>query len=164
LGLEQPRKNLHTEIKGLQQKIEKRFPGLSSLTCQLFSRKKFLVLFAGFVIVEMIGYNMSIKKRETYSLPIQPLDILEQNRTGKLYQRDVKHHTGCVNALEFSNDENFLLSGGDDGGVALWRVGDLITATTPKPKRVMESRHHSNIFSLGFSLDGTAGYSCGNVS
>lgn len=81
-------------------------------------------------------------------------------------------HTGCVNALEFSGDEQLLLSGlslflqelnfsifkgGDDGGVDLWHVNEFISREEPKPKRIMKSRHYSNIFSLGFTLDGTAG-------
>jgi WD40 repeat protein len=59
--------------------------------------------------------------------------------------------------LEFSPDEKFLLSGGDDLGVNLWVSCDVVSRKEPKPLRIMKSRHDSNIFSLGFSLDGQSG-------
>lgn len=38
-------------------------------------------------------------------------DLLKRNRIKTLFQRDLKHHTGCVNAIDFSPDENFFASG-----------------------------------------------------
>lgn len=38
-------------------------------------------------------------------------NIFEKNREKTLYQRDVKGHTGCINAVEFSPNENFVVSG-----------------------------------------------------
>ena len=53
-------------------------------------------------------------------------------------------------------------SGGDDCEVWLWETSTFMTAKKAKPRRVMNARHLSNIFSLGFSVDGGAAYSAGN--
>jgi WD40 repeat protein len=112
-----------------------------------------------------------LENRELFSENLKPIKLLDRNRVKSLHQRDIKGaifvnsftlpafsgHTGCVNALEFSNDEKYLLSGGDDGRVVLWVSGDLISRKEPKPRRVMKSQHYSNIFSLGFSLTGDLG-------
>lgn len=52
-----------------------------------------------------IGYSSDVKKNNFNC------NIFERNREKALYQRDVKGHTGCVNAIEFSSDENFIVSG-----------------------------------------------------
>lgn len=41
-------------------------------------------------------------------------------------------------------------------------ASDFISQKDPKPKRIMKSRHYSNIFTLGFSHDGASCYSAGN--
>lgn len=38
-------------------------------------------------------------------------DLFDRNRLKTLYQRDIKGHTGCVNAIEFSSSEEFMVSG-----------------------------------------------------
>jgi len=46
-----------------------------------------------------------------YPLP-GPRDIFKHAREGSpLWQRDLKGHTGCVNAVEFSPTEEFVVSG-----------------------------------------------------
>lgn len=42
------------------------------------------------------------------------------------YYKDLLGHYGCVNTVEFSNDGNFMISGGDDKRVLIWRVWDAI--------------------------------------
>ncbi|KAI6228779.1 hypothetical protein M3Y99_01186800 [Aphelenchoides fujianensis] len=93
---------------------------------------------------------------------MRPLDLLARHREQSLYQRDLKHHTGCVNALEFSHNEDFLLSAGDDGDVVLWTTHAMMNEERPRPLKTMDSVHLSNIFTLGFSLDDRVGYSAGN--
>lgn len=80
----------------------------------------------------------------------------------QVYQKDVKGHFGCVNALEVSPDERLLVSGGDDRRVLLWTVSDVQVDENPKPIAVMEKMHHSNIFSLAFSNFCERIYSAGN--
>lgn len=42
------------------------------------------------------------------------------------YYKDLLGHYGCVNTVEFSNDGNFMVSGGDDKRVLIWRLWDSI--------------------------------------
>ncbi|CAI2355370.1 unnamed protein product [Caenorhabditis sp. 36 PRJEB53466] len=74
-------------------------------------------------------------------------------------QKDVREHTGCVNALQFSRDQHLFASGGDDLHSRIWSVDELITRKQPKPKAVMCTPHFMNIFSLEFDLDGKHIYS-----
>merc|ERR1712131_375769 len=62
------------------------------------------------------------------------------------YCQTLVKHTGCVNALAFSKNENFLFSGGDDMQVQMW---NLLTSGAPEPLAV---RHFSNIFCLSTDL------------
>jgi len=41
---------------------------------------------------------------------------------GEIYKKDLLAHYGCVNALEFSQDGDLMVSGGDDRRVLLWNV------------------------------------------
>ncbi|VDN27081.1 unnamed protein product [Gongylonema pulchrum] len=68
-----------------------------------------------------------------------------------IYQKDVKGHFGCVNAIEASPDECLLASGGDDRRVLLWTVADVQVKEKPMPVAIMKQTHQSNIFSLAFS-------------
>ncbi|VDN86121.1 unnamed protein product [Brugia pahangi] len=103
-----------------------------------------------------------------------------------IYQKDVKGHYGCVNAIEASTDENFLASGkkvgstpgnhdkskqicggvvgGDDRRVLMWKLNDVQVMEKPKPVAVMRQMHYSNIFSVGFSNKCDKLYSAGNDS
>lgn len=39
------------------------------------------------------------------------VNLPESNRIKTLYQKDLKYHTGCVNSIEFSPEENLFASG-----------------------------------------------------
>lgn len=77
-----------------------------------------------------------------------------------LYSKDLYAHYGCVNAVEFSNDGEWLVSGGDDKRILIWNV-DRTLSGTYQPK-VMKGEHNSNIFCLGFNASHTKLYSAGN--
>ncbi|KAL0127516.1 hypothetical protein PUN28_003060 [Cardiocondyla obscurior] len=77
-----------------------------------------------------------------------------------LYRKDLLSHYGCVNAIEFSNQGDLLVSGGDDRRVLLWRVEEAIQGKG-KPT-VMKSQHVSNIFCLGYDSSKTKIFSAGN--
>uniref|UniRef100_A0A914WYA4 Uncharacterized protein n=1 Tax=Plectus sambesii TaxID=2011161 RepID=A0A914WYA4_9BILA len=98
--------------------------------------------------------------------PVAFSHCLERNglrRNQQLMQKDVLGHHGCVNAIEFSrNDERFLASGGDDKRIFIWSVTDLMTSDKPKPHTIMEGEHMSNIFCVGFSSDTRRVWSAGN--
>ncbi|EIW71830.1 hypothetical protein TREMEDRAFT_27687 [Tremella mesenterica DSM 1558] len=62
-------------------------------------------------------------------------------------------HTGCVNALSWSDDGSTLLSGSDDKKICIWKADPSPTsgtATSPHPLRLTETittGHWANIFS-----------------
>ncbi|RXK39423.1 hypothetical protein M231_03256 [Tremella mesenterica] len=65
-------------------------------------------------------------------------------------------HTGCVNALSWSDDGSTLLSGSDDKKICIWKADPSPTsgtATSPHPLRLTETittGHWANIFSARF--------------
>lgn len=79
--------------------------------------------------------------------------------------QDLLAHYGCVNAVEFSEDGDLMVSGGDDKRVLCWEVDRAITPpgrpVTYQPI-VMTAEHESNIFCLGFDERKTKIYSGGN--
>ncbi|CAL1684031.1 unnamed protein product [Lasius platythorax] len=77
-----------------------------------------------------------------------------------LYRKDLLSHYGCVNAIEFSNQGDLLVSGGDDRRVLLWKVEQAIRGIG-KPT-VMKGQHVSNIFCLGYDSSKTKIFSAGN--
>ncbi|KAG8179420.1 hypothetical protein JTE90_026320 [Oedothorax gibbosus] len=77
-----------------------------------------------------------------------------------LYSKDLFAHYGCVNAIEFSNNGEWLVSGGDDKRVLIWNI-DRTLSNSRQPK-VMKGEHHSNIFCLGFSYSNAKLFSAGN--
>ncbi|XP_059622090.1 DDB1- and CUL4-associated factor 5 [Phlebotomus argentipes] len=77
-----------------------------------------------------------------------------------LYRKDLISHTGCVNAIEFSQDGEYMASGGDDRNILLWHL-ETALAEKQKPCR-MKNQHLSNIFCLGFNSDNTRIFSGGN--
>lgn len=83
--------------------------------------------------------------------------------SSSLNTADIKAHTGCVNAVTFSNlGEEYLATGGDDARVLVWRVAHVIEGKC-KPI-TMATIHQSNVFSIAFSCDNTIVYSAGNDS
>lgn len=82
------------------------------------------------------------------------------NASRNLYSKDLYAHYGCVNAIEFSNEGDLLVSGGDDRRVLLWNVdGALSGSHSP---RIMKGEHNSNIFCLSFDSSNTRIFSAGN--
>ncbi|XP_034174648.2 DDB1- and CUL4-associated factor 5 isoform X2 [Osmia lignaria lignaria] len=77
-----------------------------------------------------------------------------------LFKKDLLSHYGCVNAIEFSNQGDLLVSGGDDRRVLLWKVEQAIQ-DVGKPV-VMKAQHISNIFCLGYDSSKTKIFSAGN--
>lgn len=102
-----------------------------------------------------------IRTRELDGSSIQKRDIFQQSKNGILYQRDLKVHTGCVNAVDFSPTEEWIISGGDDLNVRLWKTVDCCIRSNPT-SIPMKSIHHSNIFALRFSHNTERIYSAGN--
>ncbi|KAG5672715.1 hypothetical protein PVAND_002817 [Polypedilum vanderplanki] len=77
-----------------------------------------------------------------------------------LFKRDLVSHYGCVNAIEFSHDGNYLISGGDDRRVLMWNVQkSLLNKDVPK---IMLKQHLSNIFCLSFDSTNSRIFSGGN--
>ncbi|KAH8030248.1 hypothetical protein HPB51_006680 [Rhipicephalus microplus] len=77
-----------------------------------------------------------------------------------LYRKDLYAHYGCVNAIEFSNDGEWLVSGGDDQRVLLWNVQEAISG--PGRPQAMKGHHNSNIFCLCFDSCHKTVFSAGN--
>ncbi|KAL1409988.1 hypothetical protein Q8F55_003988 [Vanrija albida] len=70
---------------------------------------------------------------------------------------DGEAHTGCVNALSWSDDGGVLLSGSDDKRICMWtpdeRTGMASSADSPHPLRLRETiitGHQANIFWSSF--------------
>uniref|UniRef100_A0A915PM72 Uncharacterized protein n=1 Tax=Setaria digitata TaxID=48799 RepID=A0A915PM72_9BILA len=108
----------------------------------------------GYIYRKELGKNV----HTSWEFPF--LDLPDTN----IYQKDVKGHFGCVNAIEASTDENFLASGGDDRRVLMWKLSDVQVMGNPKPVAIMKQMHYSNIFSVGFSNKCERLYSAGNDS
>ncbi|XP_076635534.1 uncharacterized protein LOC143348805 isoform X2 [Colletes latitarsis] len=77
-----------------------------------------------------------------------------------LFRKDLLSHYGCVNAIEFSNQGDLLVSGGDDKRVLLWKVEQAIQ-DVGRPM-VMKAQHISNIFCLAYDNSKTKIFSAGN--
>lgn len=78
-----------------------------------------------------------------------PNKIFEKHAYGSLncIQRlelmaKLEEHYSCVNCLNFSKSGKYLLSGGDDLRIVLWKW------STNKALRVLKSRHPKNIFQV----------------
>uniref|UniRef100_A0A915CZY3 Uncharacterized protein n=1 Tax=Ditylenchus dipsaci TaxID=166011 RepID=A0A915CZY3_9BILA len=89
-------------------------------------------------------------------------NLFERNRQEWVYQKDLKGHKGCVNAVEFSPQEDYIVSGGDDCNVQIWRSVNCCLDSNPQPLGIMDTQHESNIFALRFSLHTDRIYSGGN--
>ncbi|CAI4226105.1 unnamed protein product [Auanema sp. JU1783] len=77
------------------------------------------------------------------------------------YQKDLSNHFGCVNALNFSGNQDFFLSGGDDRSVLMWKTSEALLKKRPEAMK-MDSEHISNIFAVEFNCNGNIAYSGGN--
>ncbi|CAG9860016.1 unnamed protein product [Phyllotreta striolata] len=82
------------------------------------------------------------------------------SKARNLYRKDLLAHYGCVNAIEFSLDGEYLVSGGDDKRVLLWYVpGAMYDRSSPI---AMCTPHRSNIFCLTFDSGVEKIFSGGN--
>uniref|UniRef100_A0A914NSN6 Uncharacterized protein n=1 Tax=Meloidogyne incognita TaxID=6306 RepID=A0A914NSN6_MELIC len=86
-----------------------------------------------------------LKNREVFGNSLSLPNIFELNKkNSSVHQRDLKAHTGCVNAVDFSPNEEWIVSGGDDLKVRLWKTVDCCTSETPSLTSVtMKSIHQS---------------------
>ncbi|XP_065067254.1 DDB1- and CUL4-associated factor 5-like [Rhopilema esculentum] len=82
-------------------------------------------------------------------------------KCGSLYRKDLFGHYGCVNAVEFSHDGQWLVSGGDDRRVLLWNINK---ATRQKIANncQLKTEHLSNIFCTVFDNETRFVFSAGN--
>uniref|UniRef100_F1KY40 DDB1-and CUL4-associated factor 5 n=1 Tax=Ascaris suum TaxID=6253 RepID=F1KY40_ASCSU len=108
-----------------------------------------------------VGAHVSQRELGCAEHPSLALPFLPSSDT-PIYQKDVKGHFGCVNAIEASLDENYLASGGDDRRVLMWSVASVQADEQPKPIAIMRQTHYSNIFSVAFSNKCERLYSAGN--
>uniref|UniRef100_A0AC34G5J4 Uncharacterized protein n=1 Tax=Panagrolaimus sp. ES5 TaxID=591445 RepID=A0AC34G5J4_9BILA len=101
--------------------------------------------------------------RARFGLPTTwHIDLCGLNKQKSAWQRDLKCHTSCVNAVEFNKTEDLFATGGDDLRVLLWRVSNALTDEKPKPFTIMKTKHDSNIFALAFTHDSRKVMSAGN--
>ncbi|CAG2165823.1 unnamed protein product [Oppiella nova] len=77
-----------------------------------------------------------------------------------LYHKDLYSHYGCVNAIEFSDNGQYMVSGGDDRRILLWDVQKAISGAGQP--QTMKGEHNSNIFCLGFDSRCHRLFSAGN--
>uniref|UniRef100_T1JJB3 Uncharacterized protein n=1 Tax=Strigamia maritima TaxID=126957 RepID=T1JJB3_STRMM len=109
-----------------------------------------------------ITYLKYIKHRE-YNEPNNLGVSLMKDRlycARNLYRKDLYSHYGCVNAIEFSTDGEWLVSGGDDRRVLAWNVEKALQGKDAPI--CMKGEHNSNIFCLGFDNNKTKIFSAGN--
>jgi len=78
-----------------------------------------------------------------------------------LYRKDLLGHFGCVNAVDFSRDGQWLVSGGDDRRVLLWNVNK-VTRKGHTATHQMKTEHLSNIFCTIFDNETKHIFSAGN--
>ncbi|XP_077494172.1 DDB1- and CUL4-associated factor 5 [Amblyomma americanum] len=109
------------------------------------------------------GSILDFAARRQYDADLRSRNALIRDRFAAancLYRKDLYAHYGCVNAIEFSDDGEWLVSGGDDKRVLLWNVQEAISG--PGRPRVMKGHHNSNIFCLCFDSCHSAVFSAGN--
>ena len=64
-------------------------------------------------VTSYVNQNLmqQIQNREILGKPIRKPIIFEQNKNCSIFQRDLKAHTGCVNAVDFAPSEEWIVSG-----------------------------------------------------
>lgn len=98
---------------------------------------------------------LSIIKRERDGTSLSSLKEslfghrIEQSQS--LFKIDLRGHYGCVNAIEYSSDGEFIASGGDDRRLLLWNIGQTIFDI--KGPSVIDTQHISNINSCCFDAE-----------
>ena len=74
-----------------------------------------------------------------------------QKTRSEFYSKDLKAHFGCVNALAFSKNGQFLASGGDDRRILIWDMSKTLS-DAKTPYRHMRGCHESNVFCIDFDV------------
>ncbi|XP_055599396.1 DDB1- and CUL4-associated factor 5 [Uranotaenia lowii] len=106
----------------------------------------------GHLVARQLGDNVR---------PFRSNLFYERLRIAKnLYKKDLVSHYGCVNAIEFSQEGELLVSGGDDRRVLLWHVDKAIM--DKEVPAAMQKQHLSNIFCLGMDSRNARIFSGGN--
>lgn len=102
--------------------------------------------------------------REKCDLLAQPTGMLRSRLKSatNLFRKDLYSHYGCVNAIEFSKDGDWLVSGGDDRRILLWNLEKAIHGQMTGHPKCMSGEHTSNIFCLGFDNSNHNMFSAGN--
>ena len=93
------------------------------------------------------------KRQEKFVSPSFLVDFqyeAKQKEKGELVSKDLKAHFGCVNALGFSKNGEFLASGGDDRRILVWDVAKTL-CDNKTPNSVMKGTHESNVFCVDFN-------------
>uniref|UniRef100_A0A1I7T283 WD_REPEATS_REGION domain-containing protein n=1 Tax=Caenorhabditis tropicalis TaxID=1561998 RepID=A0A1I7T283_9PELO len=109
--------------------------------------------------LKMFRFNDFIWDREIRSAKSVVKTYTADFEKSHFCQKDIREHTGCVNAVTVSHGEKLLATGGDDLHSRVWRFDDLILQKTPKPLSKTAEGHDSNVFSIEFDLDDKCIYS-----
>ena len=70
-----------------------------------------------------------------------------------LHCRDLLAHYDAVDAIEFSDDGMFFVSGGQDRRVLLWKIDDVFGSRKKPEPIVMNLEHENSLFCLALSPD-----------
>ena len=90
----------------------------------------------------------------SYRLPSTVISASLLSSSKSLRNRDlVGQHDRGVNAVEFSDDGSFFVSGGDDGRVVLWPKDKVIDKQWAPEATAMDTKHGGIAFSLAVSPD-----------
>ncbi|KAJ8941914.1 hypothetical protein NQ318_013247 [Aromia moschata] len=120
-------------------------------TCEIKMVKPSLLNPLGYIIQRQYRDNVIIKNK---------LFSERFSKAKNLYRKDLLAHYGCVNAIEFSEEGELLVSGGDDRRILLWSVaGAIYDRGIPF---AMHTTHSSNIFCVAFDRENKKIFSGGN--
>lgn len=98
-------------------------------------------------------FNQFLQNRELFSNKRVIQTYNADFEKSHFCQKDIREHTGCINAVQFSHREQLLATGGDDMQCRVWIVDELMLRKNPKPRTKVNESHVSNIFSLEFDLE-----------
>jgi WD repeat-containing protein 22 len=79
------------------------------------------------------------------------LDVSQ--KWNSLHCRDLLAHYGAVDAIEFSDDGMFFVSGGQDRRVLLWNISEVFSNKKIPEPIVMAMEHENSLFCLAVSPD-----------
>ena len=108
----------------------------------------------------MTNFIKKLVEREISSNRLYPNFFVDSCKMGSVYYTNVRFHSSSVNAIDFSEDGNFFISGGEDCVVKLWKINDLFFEKK-SVAAVMDEAHVRNVFCLSISPDNSRIYSSG---